>query len=263
MLAWAQSWNIFEKLMKVCSPPEFFHKNMSHEQLLFTWSTFHDSGMGIKLKYFWKTHKTVKSARIFSQKHVSRTITFHVIHVSWLLHGYKVEIFLKSWWNCEVRQISFTKTCLTNNYLSCDSHYVILAWVQSWNIFENLMKLWSPPEFFHKKMSHEQLPFMWSTLCDSRMGTELKYFEKFMKLWSQSCWQLRLAILSASFVLMSRQWWPKCIYSVTVTLSVFVPVLNALVRLYSDLPVLWPNPQWSNVLIEMENICLIGSLRKT
>jgi len=27
---------IFEKLIKVCSPPEFFHKNMSHEQLIFT-----------------------------------------------------------------------------------------------------------------------------------------------------------------------------------------------------------------------------------
>jgi len=38
--------------MKVCSPPEFFHKKMSHEQLLFTGSTFRDSTMGTKLKYF-------------------------------------------------------------------------------------------------------------------------------------------------------------------------------------------------------------------
>ena len=42
----------FKKLMKVCSPPEFFHKNMSHEQWLFMWSTFRDSSMGTKLKYF-------------------------------------------------------------------------------------------------------------------------------------------------------------------------------------------------------------------
>jgi len=33
--------------MKVCSPPEFLHKDMSHEQLLFTWSTF--CSMGTKL----------------------------------------------------------------------------------------------------------------------------------------------------------------------------------------------------------------------
>jgi len=83
ILAWVQSWNIFEKLMKVCSPPEIFHRNMSHEQLLFTWSTFRDSSMGTKLKHLWKTHERMKSAWIFSQKHVSRTITFHVIHISW------------------------------------------------------------------------------------------------------------------------------------------------------------------------------------
>jgi len=95
--------------MKVCSPPEFFNKNMSHEQSLFMWSTFRDSSMGTKLKYFWRTHETVQSAWIFSPK-----------------------------------------KCLTNNYLSCDPHYVILAWVQSWNIFEKLMKVCSPPEFFHE-----------------------------------------------------------------------------------------------------------------
>jgi len=127
ILAWVQSWNIFEKLMKVWSPPEFFHKNMSHEQLLLTWSTFRDSSMGTKLKYFWKTHESVKSAWIFSQKHVSRTITFHVIHISWFQHGYKVEIFLKNSWKCEVRLNFFTKTCLMNNYFSRDPHFVILA----------------------------------------------------------------------------------------------------------------------------------------
>jgi len=58
----------------------------------------------------------------------------------------------------------FYKTCLTNNYLSRDPQFVILAWVQSWNIYEKLMELWSPPDFFHKNMSYEQLPFMWSTL---------------------------------------------------------------------------------------------------
>ena len=83
ILAWVQSWNIFEKLMKLLIPTEFFHKNMTHEQLLFTWLTFRDSSMGTKLKYFWKTHETVDSDRIFSQKHVSRTITFHMMHISW------------------------------------------------------------------------------------------------------------------------------------------------------------------------------------
>jgi len=51
--------NIFEKLIKVFSPPEFFHRNMSLEQLLSTWSTLRDSSMGTKFKYFWKTHETV------------------------------------------------------------------------------------------------------------------------------------------------------------------------------------------------------------
>jgi len=134
ILAWVQSWNISEKLIKVCSPLEFFHKNMCHKQLPLTWSTFRHSSMGT--------------------------------------------IFLKNSWNCEVRLNFFTKTCLPNNYFSCDPHFVILAWVQSWNIFEKLMKLWSSPEFFHKNMSHQQLPFMWCTLRDSSMGTKLKYFWK-------------------------------------------------------------------------------------
>jgi len=59
ILAWVQKRNISEKLMKVCSPPEFFHKNMSHEQLLFTWSTFRHSSTGTKFKYFWKTNESV------------------------------------------------------------------------------------------------------------------------------------------------------------------------------------------------------------
>jgi len=40
--------------MKVCRSPEFFRQDMSHEQLLFTWSKH-----GYKVKYFWKTHETV------------------------------------------------------------------------------------------------------------------------------------------------------------------------------------------------------------
>jgi len=110
ILAWIQSWNIFEKLMKLWIPSDFIHKNMSHEQLPFTWSTLRASSI-----------------------------------------RYKVEIFLKNSWNCEGRQNLFTKTCLTNNYLSRDPHCVILKWVQGWNIFEKLMKLWNPPESFHKK----------------------------------------------------------------------------------------------------------------
>jgi len=68
--------------MKLCSPPEFFHKTMSHEQLPFTRSTLRDSSMGTKLKYFEKTHENVKSAIIFSQKYVSRTLISHVIDPS-------------------------------------------------------------------------------------------------------------------------------------------------------------------------------------
>jgi len=82
ILAWVQSWNIFEKLMILWSLPEFLQKNMSHEQLLFTWSTYRNSSMGTKLKYFSKTHESVQSAWIFSQKLFQRTITFHVIHIS-------------------------------------------------------------------------------------------------------------------------------------------------------------------------------------
>jgi len=58
------------------------------------------------------------------------------------------------------------------------SNYVILAWVQSWNIKKKLMKVCSPPEFLHKNMSHEQLFFTWSTYRDSSMGKKLKYFLK-------------------------------------------------------------------------------------
>jgi len=68
--------------MKLWSTLEFFHKNMSHKQLAFMWSKFRDSSMGTNLKYFWKTHETMKYAKIFSQKHVSRTITFTKIHIS-------------------------------------------------------------------------------------------------------------------------------------------------------------------------------------
>jgi len=151
ILAWVQSWNNFEKLMKLGSPPNSFHKNMSHKQLHFTWSTFcdsimgtklkyfwitdeteksawifdknitheqillqrstfRDSSMGTKLKYFWKIHEALKSDRIFSQKHISRTNTFHVTHISWFWYRYKIKIFLKNSWNCEVRQNLFTKT---------------------------------------------------------------------------------------------------------------------------------------------------------
>jgi len=30
-----------------------------------------------------------------------------------------------------------TKLCFTNTWLSYDSQFVIVAWVESWNIFEN------------------------------------------------------------------------------------------------------------------------------
>jgi len=60
---------------------------------------------------------------------------------------------------CSPPELFLTKTCLTKNHLSFDQNYVILAWVQKRNISEKLMKVCSPPEFFHKNMSHEQLLF--------------------------------------------------------------------------------------------------------
>jgi len=115
------------------------------------WSTFLDSSMGTKLKYFWRTHETVKYTIIFSQKHVSRKITFHVIHISWFWHGYKVKIILQNSWNCQVRQNIIIKTCLTNKYFSRDPYFVILAGVQSWNSFEKLMKMGIPPDILSQK----------------------------------------------------------------------------------------------------------------
>jgi len=112
-----------------------------------------------------------------------------MIHISWFCNRHKVEIFLKNSWNCEVRLNLFTKSCLTNNYLSRDPHFKILAWVECWNIFEKLMKLWNPSEFFHKTMSHEQLLFTWSTFRDSSMSAKLKCFWKAhrdMFLWKNS-----------------------------------------------------------------------------
>jgi len=74
------------------------------------------------------------------------------------------------------RQNLFTKTCLPHNCFTPDPHFVILACVQSWNVFEKLMKMWMVPEIFHKNMSNEQLLFRWSTFLDSNMGTKLKQF---------------------------------------------------------------------------------------
>ena len=115
---------------------------------------------------------------------------------------------MKNSWKCEVCLNYFTKTCLTNNYFSCDPHFVILAWVQSWNIFEKLMKVWSLPEFFHKNMSHEQLLFTWSKFRDSSMGTNLKYFEKLMKVCSPPETTLCLAAMSIKDHLIKlTMWW--------------------------------------------------------
>ena len=72
----------FWKTHETVNSARIFLQNMSHEQLPFTWSTIRDSSMGTKLKYLWKTHGTVKSTWFFSQKHVLRTITFHVIHIT-------------------------------------------------------------------------------------------------------------------------------------------------------------------------------------
>jgi len=119
---------------------------------------------------------------------------------------------------CVVHLNFFTKTCLTKNYFSFDPHFVILASVQSWNIHEKHVKLWSPPEFFHKNMSEEQLSFMWSTLWfpnnyfsmsstfrDSSMGAKLNYFWKTHKtamsprIFSQNISHEQLLFMSSTF----------------------------------------------------------------
>ena len=197
ILAWVQSWNIFETLMKVWSPPEFFHKNMSHEQLLFTWSTFRDSSMVTKLKCFLKLMKVCRPPEFFHKKCLAKNYFSHDPHFvilawvqSWNIYekhmklwfppdvfhknmsheqlpcwwstiryssmGAKLKYFLKNSWKHVVHLNVFTKTCLTINNFSSDPHFVILAWVQSWNIYEKHMKVCSPSEFFHKSMSHEQ-----------------------------------------------------------------------------------------------------------
>ena len=68
--------------MKLWCPPELFYKNMSHEQSIFMQSTYRDSSMCTKFKYFCKTWNFDLRYN-FAQKYVSRSITFHVIHISW------------------------------------------------------------------------------------------------------------------------------------------------------------------------------------
>ena len=122
ILAWVQSWNIFEKIMKLWSPQGRARK--------------FSPKIRCTNNYFW-----------FDPSLVTQ-------------HGYKVEIFLKNSWECNVRHNFFTKIRLTNINPSCDRPIMILAWVQSWNKFEKLMKLCCLPELFHKNMSHERLsPF--------------------------------------------------------------------------------------------------------
>jgi len=41
--------NYFLKTHKTAMSTRIFSQNISHEQLLFKWSTFHDSSMGTKL----------------------------------------------------------------------------------------------------------------------------------------------------------------------------------------------------------------------
>ena len=127
--------------MKLWCPPEFFTKNTSHEQLLFMWWTHDDSSMSKKLNYIWKTHQISMSARIFSQKYVSRTITFHVIHISWFWHGYKVEIVLKNSWNCDVRQNFFTKRISR----IITFHVIHISWLwhgTTWSLLCAITLLW-------------------------------------------------------------------------------------------------------------------------
>jgi len=103
---------------------------------------------------------------------------------------------------------------------------VILAWVQSWNILKSSWNCEVCQNFFTKTCLTNNY-FSRDPHCVILTWEQSwNIFEKFMKLWSQSCWQLRLAIHLASFALMSRQWWPKCNSFMTVTVSVFVPVLN-------------------------------------
>ena len=61
-------------------------------------------------------------------------------------------------------------------YLSTDLHFLIaiVVWEESLNNFENFKKVRCPPEFCHKKKSHEKLFFYESIFRDFSMGTKLK-----------------------------------------------------------------------------------------
>jgi len=178
ILVWEQSWNIYEKHMKLWISPKFFHKNTFHQQFPLTWSTFRLSSMGTKFKYFWETHETVKSAWIFLQKHVHEQLLFTRSTFRHSSMSAKFKWFWKTHETGKSAWSFFKKTCLTYNCLSRDPHFVILAFVQNRNIFEKLMKVCSPLDFFHKSMSHEQLRLTWSIFRDSSMGTKLKDFSK-------------------------------------------------------------------------------------
>ena len=62
--------------MKVCRLLEFFHKNMSHEQLLFMWSTFRHSSVGTKLKIFEKHMKLWSSLEFFHKNMSHQQLPF-------------------------------------------------------------------------------------------------------------------------------------------------------------------------------------------
>ena len=89
-----------------------------------------------------------------------------------LKYFWKTHEKVKSAWNFSQKHVSWTNTF----------HVVQISWFKHRYKVEIFLKYsWKcvvRQNFFTKNMSHEQLPFMWSTLRDSSMGTKLKCFWK-------------------------------------------------------------------------------------
>jgi len=96
---------------------------------------------------------------------------------------------------------------------------VILAWVQSWNIFEKLMKLWTPPEFFTKSRLTNNYFSRDPHFVILALVQSWNIFEKLMKLWSppqffhKNMSHERLLFTLSTFRNSFRHWFVDCINS--------------------------------------------------
>jgi len=107
ILAWVQSWNILENSWNCEVRQTFFTKTCLTNNHFWCDPHYVILAWVQKRNISEKLMKVCSKPEFFSQKHVSQTITFHMIHIPWFLHGYKVKIIMKNWWNCDVRTITF------------------------------------------------------------------------------------------------------------------------------------------------------------